>query len=199
MATVSFDLAKAAAQLEAELLPADIATTAYPVLILMSGLPGSGKSYLSERVAAQLPAVIIESDRVRKILFPKPTYTAEESALVHRTCQELVRHLLKAGVRVIFDATNLVEFQREVLYNIAARSNADLLIVRTVAPEPVIRERLQQRKARGDSLSDADWQVYRRMSQSEQKIRRAHLCIDTSQDIDEAVRKIVKLAHRPRQ
>nr|MBC7245411.1 ATP-binding protein [Chloroflexota bacterium] len=196
--TAPFNFSEAVAKVETLLLPSDMETTAYPVLILMSGLPGSGKSYLSERLAQELPAIVIESDRVRKALFPKPTYTAQESALVHRTCQELIRRLLKKGVRVIFDATNLVEFQREFLYSLAERSGAHLLIVRTVAPESVIKERLEQRKTKGDSISDADWRVYRRMSQREQKIYRPHLCIDTSQDIEEAIRKIVRAIRRCR-
>ena len=196
---MSSDLDKAVDLAEAELVPAGMETTAYPVLILMSGLPGSGKSYLSEQVSAQLPCVIIESDRVRKVLFPQPSYTAEESAMVHRACRGLLRRLLKKGVRVIFDATNLVEFQRELLYGLAERCGAQLLIVRTVAPEAVIRKRLEERRAAGGSTSDADWQVYRRMLQSEQKIRRAHLCIDTSQDTGEAVHRIVKAACRTRE
>ena len=194
---MSFDLSKAVALAEAVLVPADMETTAYPVLILMSGLPGSGKSYLSEQICAQLPCVIIESDRVRKALFREPTYAAEESAWVHRTCQVLMRRLLELGVRVIYDATNLLEFQREILYGLAERCGAQLIIVRTVAPEAVIRKRLEQRRSEGDRTSDADWQVYRRMAQSEQRILRPHLCVDTSQDIQEAVCRIVRAAGRP--
>jgi predicted kinase len=194
-----FDLEQAVSQAEVELVAADIETTAFPVLILMSGLPASGKSYLSEQICAQLPCVIIESDRVRKVLFPGPTYSAEESAIVHRACQQLMRRLLKRGVRVIFDATNLVEFHRELLYTLAERCGAQLLIVRTYAPEAVIRTRLEQRQARGNSTSDADWQVYRRMSESEQQIRRPHWSVDTSQDTQNAVHTIVKAARRPRQ
>jgi len=193
---LAFDLSQAIARVEDELLPADMETTAYPVLILMSGLPGSGKSYLSERIVQQLPAVIVESDRVRKVLFPHPTYEAEESATVHRACHELTGRLLRKGVRVILDATNLVEFQREWLYSLAERSGARLLVVHTVAPEEVIRQRLERRKTNGDSTSDADWQVYLRMSKREQGIDRTHLCIDTSQDISQAVHKIVKAASR---
>ncbi len=178
------------------LLPPDLQTTAYPVLILMSGLPGSGKSYLSERLAVELSAVVIESDRVRKALFPQPTYSARESAVVHRTCQQTMRWLLSEGVRVIFDATNLVEFQREILYHLAERSGAKLLIIRVVAPEEVIRERLVRRSADAQSASDADWRIYRRMSGREQTIRRPHLCIDTSEDIDAAVRKLVRAVRR---
>lgn len=191
-----FDLAQSVAKVEVLLLPPDMETTAYPVLIMMSGLPGSGKSYLSHRLAQQLPAVVIESDRVRKALFPQATYSAQESAIVHRTCQGVMRRLLNKGVRVIFDATNLVEFQREILYNLAERSGARLLIVRTVAPEPVIQERLEQRKAKAEDVSDADWRIYRRMSKREQKIRRTHLCVDTSHDIEDAVRKVVCAVRR---
>jgi len=190
---VPLTIAQAVARIEAQLLPPEIETTVYPALILMSGLPGSGKSYLSRRLAEQLSAVIIESDRVRKVLFPQPNYSAEESAFVHRTSQEVIRRLLTKGVRVIFDATNLIEFQREGLYSLAERSGARLLIIRTIAPEQVIRERLEQRKSKwGDSISDADWQVYRRMAKNEQRISRSHLCIDTSQDIDHAVRKVLR-------
>lgn len=178
------------------LLPPDLQTTAYPVLILMSGLPGSGKSYLSERLAVELSAVVIESDGVRKALFPQPTYSARESAVVHRTCQQTMRWLLSEGVRVIFDATNLVEFQREILYHLAERSGAKLLIIRVVAPEEVIRERLVRRSADAQSASDADWRIYQRMSGREQTIRRPHLCIDTSEDIDAAVRKLVRAVRR---
>ncbi|MBM4430893.1 MAG: ATP-binding protein [Chloroflexi bacterium] len=189
---MSTDLQRAASRVESLLLPPDVETTAYPVFIMMSGLPGSGKSYLSQRLAKALSAVIVESDRVRKALFPEPTYTAEESAVVHRVCQEVIRRLLTRGVQVIFDATNLIEFQREALYSLAERSDASLLIVRTVAPEPVIKERLERRKLYPGDASDADWQVYRRMLESEQRIARSHLCIDTSQDIDEAIRRIVR-------
>ena len=189
-------LSQSVAKIETLLLPPDVETTAYPVLIVMSGLPGSGKSHLSQRLAQQLSAVVIESDHVRKALFPEPTYSAQESTIVHRTCQRTMRRLLSKGVRVIFDATNLVEFQREVLYSLAERSGAALLIVRTVAPEQVIRERLEQRKDSTQSASDADWRIYRRMSKREQRIDRTHLCIDTSHDIDDAVRKIVKTVSR---
>jgi len=107
-----------------------------------------------------------------------------------------MRWLLCEGVCVIFDATNLVEFQREMLYLLAERSGARLLIVRVVAPEKVIRERLARRNADAQSASDADWRIYRRMSEREQTIRRPHLCIDTSEDIDAAVRKVVRAVRR---
>jgi predicted kinase len=184
------------AELEAQLLPPDLESTADPVLIMMSGLPGSGKSHLSRHLAKRIRAVVIESDAVRKALFPQPCYNADESAAVHRACQQVMRRLLTQGVCVIFDATNLVEFQREIIYSLARRSGARLLIVRAMAPEEVIRERLTWRQERSDSASDADWQVYRRMAHREQKIQQPHVCIDTTQGTEDGVRKIMRVLRR---
>ncbi len=170
----------------AALLPAEMETTAHPMLIMMSGLPGTGKSYLARRLALELSAVIIESDLVRKVLFPEPSYDAQESEVVHKACRQLMEYLLRQGVRVIYDATNLIEIQRELVYNLAQ------LIVRTVSPPEVARERVSRRKIQSDGNSDADWSVYLRLAQTEQPIRRSHLCVDTSQDIESVVARLAR-------
>ncbi len=172
--------------------------TAYPVLVMMSGLPGTGKSYLARKLCEKMPFVIIESDFVRKTLFNPPTYSARESALVHRVCHTLIDRLLRKGVRVIFDATNLVEFQREYVYRLAERNGAKLVIVQTVAPDEVVRWRLEKRHTARDEhdISDADWAVYSRMKRRQQPINRPHIVVDTSGDIDEAVRKILRAIQR---
>jgi predicted kinase len=190
-----FDVAAAIATVEAS-LPGPRVTTAYPVLIMLSGLPGTGKSYLARRLAAREPFVIVESDQVRKVLFPRPTYLGRESQWVHLTIHALLRQLLSRGVRVIYDATNLIEFHRESVYGLADRLGVKLVIVRTVAPPEVVRQRMAQRaEARSpDDLSDATWEVYLKMQRQEQPIRRPHLIIDTSGDLDAAVHKILRLA-----
>lgn len=76
-----------------------------------------------------------------------------------------------------------------MLYDIAVRVGAPLLIIETTAPEDVIRQRLSQREAdiaaarQTDDISTAGNDVYDRMIRSAQPIRRDHITIDTSQDI----------------
>ncbi|HDN81066.1 MAG TPA: ATP-binding protein [Chloroflexi bacterium] len=192
-----FDLERAVAIIEGKLKNTS-ETTAYPVLVMLSGLPGTGKSYLARKLCEQEPFVVIESDFVRKTLFNPPTYSARESALVHKVCHTLIDRLLKRGLRVIFDATNLVEFQREYVYRLADRNGAKLVIVQTVAPEEVVRERLDKRTKARDvhDISDADWSVYARMKRRQQPIGRPHLVVDTSKDVDEAVRKIMRVIQK---
>ena len=50
------------------------------VFVVLSGLPGTGKSHFAKHLSLELPFAIIETDFIRKILFPKPTYSGKESA-----------------------------------------------------------------------------------------------------------------------
>lgn len=171
-------------------------TTANPVLIMLTGLPGSGKSYLARRLVEILPFVIIESDQVRKILYPQSQYTGEESHWVHRTCHALMAKLLRKGVRVIYDATNLHERHRELVYRLADREGVKLVIVKTVVSEEVTSERLRGRCEEGrdhHDISDADWRVYRRMARRPEPIGRNYVVVDTSRDVDSAITKLLRL------
>lgn len=171
---------------------------ASPALIVVSGLPGSGKSYFSRRLAERLPLPIIESDAMRQIIAPKPTYSPDESQRLFRACHALIGDLLHKGISVIFDATNLIENHREQLYRIAERADAKLVLVRVEAPTEVVQQRMERRRNGDDpnDKSDADWHVYKKMTATAERIRRNHFAVDTSKDIAPAIEKIVREVSR---
>ncbi len=169
---------------------------AEPTFIAVSGLPGTGKSYFCAKLAERLPSLILESDALRKVLFPSPSYSQQESAHLFRTVHLLIERLLKKGVSIILDATNLSERYREHLYSIADRLNVRLILVRVEAPPELVRERLKARQDKPEAKSDADWAVYQRMKLTADKINRNHYVVDTSRDITPVLDKIVKAASR---
>ena len=168
---------------------------AEPVFIAVSGLPGTGKSYFCSRLAERLPFIILESDALRKALFPSPIYSPQESSRLFGAVRLLVERLLKKGNSLILDATNLSERHREYLYSIADRLDVKLVLVRVESPPWVVHERLKTRRENLGSKSDADWAIYQRMKASAQKICRNHYAVDTSYDItsvlDEIAREVI--------
>ena len=165
-----------------------------PAFIVVSGLPGTGKSYFCSQLARRLPFIILESDALRKVLFPSPNYSSPESSRLFQAIHLLIERLLKRGIPLILDATNLSEQYREHLYSIAYRLDVKLILVRVEAPPEVVQERLQARQERANPVnkSGADWGVYQKMKSSVQKIRRNHFAVDTSRDITPVLDKIVR-------
>jgi YegS/Rv2252/BmrU family lipid kinase len=162
-------------------------------LVLLCGLPGTGKSYLASQLAARVPLVVVSSDQVRHCIFPEPQHTGEEHAVVHGTCRALAEELLNEGYSVLVDATNLRHRHRERYYRLAEACGARLMIVQTTASPEVVRARLEGRKEGllEDFGSRADWEVYRMYAGQLEPIRRPHRVVDTSGDITPAVEEIV--------
>ena len=169
-----------------------------PVLVIISGLPGTGKSYFSRRIVSQVPLLVLESDVMRKVLFPVPRYTPSENRRLFGACHSLIDGMLGQKVPLLLDATNLVESHRKGLYRIAERRGVGLIIVYLEAPLDVVYRRLEGRSKGVDpeDSSDADWRVYRRMQSTVQPIGRDHFAFDTSGDISPAVARVVEAIRR---
>jgi len=169
---------------------------ARPVFVAVSGLPGTGKSYFCSMLADRLPFLILESDALRKVLFSPPIYSSKENSRLFRAIHLLIERLLKKGISLILDATNLSERNREYLYSIADRLSVKLILVRVEAPPQVVAGRLKSRLEDKESKSDARWEEYLRMESSAEKIRRKHYAVDTSRDITPVLDKVVREVSR---
>ncbi|MGQ9529927.1 MAG: adenylyl-sulfate kinase [Candidatus Bathycorpusculaceae bacterium] len=86
--------------------------------VWVTGLPGSGKSVVSEALLKLLKekgihAQLLASDVLRKVLTPKPTYTLEERDIVYSTLVYIAKLLTQNGVNVVIDATGNLRHYRE--------------------------------------------------------------------------------------
>ncbi|MBI4001690.1 MAG: adenylyl-sulfate kinase [Nitrospira defluvii] len=108
----------------------------------ITGLPASGKSSIVARLRPKLEALdlgaeVLESDALRRILTPSPTYSIEERDLFYRALAFMGSRLLAHGVNVIFDATASRRAYREF----ARTLMPDLLEVSIECPLEVCMQR----------------------------------------------------------
>src|SRR5947208_1843619 len=80
------------------------------VVVWFTGLPSSGKSRLATRVRARLdsegrPCCLLDGDRVREILQPKPGYLPAERDNFYLTLGGLAAELASQGLVVLVAAT----------------------------------------------------------------------------------------------
>ncbi len=162
-------------------------------LVILIGLPGSGKSHFARRLAGRYPAAILESDALRSVLYRSPQHDDKENERLFPAIHVLARRLLDRGVPVVLDATNLREAHRRPLYRLADEAGARLVIVRLRAPIAVMRQRLAERDAGRDpkDRSTAGLRVLARMRRDYQRPRRAYFVVDTAKDSRHVLDKIV--------
>jgi predicted kinase len=170
-----------------------------PALVVLSGLPGSGKSYFCRRLASRYPLARLESDALRKALFEQPTYSAEESRRLFSACHLVLARLLAKGIAAVFDATNLREIHRRQVYRVADRHKARLILVHLQASPAAVQERLEARVKglHSQDLSDAGPEVYERMRRDVEPIGRPHISVDASADIEPAIAAILQQLEEP--
>lgn len=138
-------------------------------LIVVCGLPGTGKSTLVAALASRYEAVLLRSDVIRKELAGTAATDDQEQCLAcgiyspewtRRTYAEMLRRAQEAlllGRRVIVDANCRREEQRRMFLNATNDLRLPCLFLVCQSDAKIVRRRLQLRK--GDA-SDADWKVY---------------------------------------
>lgn len=139
-----------------------------PRLLLMSGLSGSGKTWLARQLAERLSGVHIRSDVERKrhaglrelaqshSRLGQDLYSAEATANLYGDLARAADDVLSGGISAIVDATFLERAQRARFVELAASCGAPLHLILCEAPEPVLRARITERSRAGRDSSEAD-------------------------------------------
>jgi predicted kinase len=168
-----------------------------PKLLMVAGLPGSGKSTFAAKVNAQRPFLTLETDRLRKALVLQPQYTPDEHSRVFRACHILIDEFIRQGYPVLFDATNLTERNRKPIYAVARKRRVPLAVVVIAAPSDVVRQRLEDREAGLDpeTWSDAGWEIHSLMAPAWERVKRPHILVDSSTDTAPALNQVLEWAN----
>jgi len=139
-----------------------------PCLILVGGLPGTGKSTLAKALAQHAGFRVLRSDVVRKELagvggaecrseLGQGIYTDEWTKLTYSECLRQAEELLFSGERVLVDANFREENQRRMFLDSTLRWGVPTLFLLCETEPEVVRRRLAERRV---DASDADWSVY---------------------------------------
>ncbi len=175
-----------------------------PMMLVVCGPSGTGKSTLAFELSRQTGFVHLSSDRIRKEIAGVPAeerrkepfgsgiYSDEFTA---RTYAELIiraQTLLKEGRSVVVDATfgkraHLLEAKKA-----AKDARAAFRIVECTAQNSTIRERLLKRAASTEGVSDADWEIYLRQKALFEEIREPHAKLTAEEPFSAGLKRVAR-------
>ncbi len=173
--------------------------------LMMTGLPGSGKSWLAARLAAELGAVTVRSDLERKRLASPPggrLYTDTQTAAVYERLEQCAAEVLGGHRTVIVDANHGSRQQRAGLAELCRLMAVPLIVVQCEAPLSLLRQRITARLAAAQDPSEADIPVLERQLELREAItadeRLALITARTDHaDVIAAVLGELRLLHLP--
>jgi len=169
------------------------------IALWITGLPGSGKSTISEEIRKRHPElVILRMDELRKIVTPEPTYSEAEREIVYRCICYVASLLVRYGHDVIIDATGNMRRWRDLARNLIDRFGEIYLKCPLETCIERERSRFESHGAPGKiyEKGKAGWPVPGVTVPYEEPLN-PELTIDTSRvSISEAVAEIEELIRR---
>jgi|SRR6185312_1463170 len=147
------------------------------MIVIVTGLPGSGKSYFASRLAKMIDAAYINSDRVRKYTFTHSVYTEEEKLAVYEEMLAEMKDAVHRHKQVVLDATFYKKDIREKFFDKAGATGA-LFLIEVRADEALIKERLKQTR----TDSEADFGVYTMIKEKWEPLGESHLILESTDD-----------------
>lgn len=144
-------------------------TARRPALIITHGLPGCGKTALSQWLLEKLAAIRLRSDVERKRLFglqalqnsrAHDIYTPQATEHTYQQLLAQAHLILASGYPVIVDAAFLKQRERQLFRNLAREQNVPFVILSIDLDDDVAIQRLRQRQLDNCDASEADVGVY---------------------------------------
>lgn len=162
------------------------------MLIILTGLPGTGKSSVGRMIAARTKGVLLSTDVIRRELFPKRrTFSKSESSRTYQEMYERAERLLSKRKKVILDATFLKEDYRDQAKAIARSAGVPWKVVEVTCDPKVIRDRFSARKKTTDP-SEATYLTYLRFRKWYERPSDRHITVDNSGTPNDTARQVAK-------
>jgi aminoglycoside phosphotransferase family enzyme/predicted kinase len=177
-----------------------------PCLVVVGGLPGTGKSTLAQALAERAGLCVIRSDVVRKELagvtekeqgpsaFGEGIYAAEWNERTYAECLHRAERLLFEGKRVLVDANFRKEAWRRAFLEAATRWGVPGILLLCHAEPEVVQDRLTSRR---HDASDADWSVYRKAAETweepDPRTRSALQTVATGGSVEHVLSQVVEV------
>ncbi len=146
------------------------------MIIIVFGMPGSGKSFFAKRLASAIRAGYANSDIERKKLSGPKTYSDTEKMQVYDRLLEKMKSHIAEGSDLVLDAT----FYRKDIRNrfLSAAGIATVIFIEVFAKPEIIFQRLAQQR----DDSDADREVYEKIKAAWEPVAAEHLQLESSND-----------------
>jgi len=150
------------------------------MLIILTGLPGTGKSTVAAALARELGADILSTDKIRAGVRGKPGFSRSEKGGVYGKMFARAKRALEAGRSVVLDGTFYLESLRKAGAEAGRRAGASVFVVEVTSPIPIVKRRMERRLRTAKGIRPAGFEVHGFIRKSFEPVRGRRSTVDTA-------------------
>jgi len=171
------------------------------MLVMMAGLPGTGKSTLARELAARLPGTILNKDEIRRALFePRDLeYSTRQDDFVMEIMLQTAGYLFskdQARTTILDGRPFSLNSQVERVKAFAVSLSQPWCILECVCSETSARNRLPfQFTSAGHPAANRNFDLYREVQARFEPIPRPKAVIDTDASLEACVNLALNALH----
>jgi len=168
------------------------------MLVVMSGLPGSGKSTIADALGHELGAPVLSVDPIEAAIWRcgiAPSF--ETGVAAYEVAAVLAEHQLSLGLTAIVDSVSSAEVARDMWRRTARRAGAELRVIEVVcSDEHSHRQRLAGRLRAIEGFPEPSWDDVQQRRAEWEPWTDDRLVIDTRRTLDENVEDALRFLGR---
>ena len=151
-------------------------------LIIISGLPGSGKSTIAEGLSQKVGIPIFSVDPIESAVIKSGIKKSFATGLAaYLVAETLAGEQLRLGLSVIIDAVSPVKEARDMWHNLSEKYKARLIIIECVpSNKDLYRKRIEARVRNMHGIPEVTWEDVEDRSKQYLKWNEERLILDTT-------------------
>lgn len=155
------------------------------MIIVLSGLPGTGKSAIADGIGRALRLPVLSVDPIESAIVGAGIERSFETGLAAYVVADAVAERnLAGGLDVVIDAVNAVEPARDMWRALAGRHGARLVLIECVLADRAIHAARLAGRDRGLAIPEPAWQDVDRRRTEWTSWPEPHLTLDALEQID---------------